>query len=194
MQRIKFIKNVKRCRKIYPLTFVEFLNLLNSNEVREIVEYYRDHSISYEKRYSKKRELPGIYWQIKTSMSTVDGLEGLPSGIVVLDIDHVPDVEKVYEKTIQPRIDELNIIFVQKSVSGEGLHIGFYRNPKLTTIAANQLWMANELGVKNFDRSVSDIQRTWFVTPMEEWLYINFRAVKELLDVKPKRRIRNGGK
>lgn len=187
MERIRFIRNTKRCRNIYPLTFFDFIKLLNSAEVRKIVEYYRDDSIDYEKRYSKKRELPGVHWQIKSSMSNLKGLKGSPSGVVVLDIDHFNgDINEFFNETIKPRIKELNIIFVQISVSGHGLHIGFRRNPKLTTIAANQLWMANELGVDNFDRSVCDMQRTWFVTPMENWIYLNLKAVYELLDVKPK--------
>ena len=187
MLRITFCRNCKRTKKLGRLTFFEFVKLLNSDEVRSITNYYRDHSIDYAKRYSKKRELPGVNWQVKTSMSTVDGLKGSSSGIDVLDIDHFEgDINDFYNETIKPRIKELGIIFVQVSVSGKGLHIGFSRNPKLTTIAANQLWMANELGVKNFDRSVCDMQRTWFVTPMEDWLYLDLRAVNELLDVKPK--------
>lgn len=186
METIKFKRNIKRSNRIYTLKFDDFVKLLCSDKVRKITDYCRDENISDEKRYNKKRELPGIYFHIKTAVLTDKDIYGTPSEIVVLDIDHVRDVKNLYEKNIKPRIKELGIIFVQISVSGKGLHIGFRRNPKLTTIAANQLWMANKLGVKNFDKSVSDLGRTWFVTPIEEWLYLDLRAVNELLDVKYK--------
>ncbi len=183
METLKYKRNIKRSKRIFALSFEEFVKLLNSEKVRNITNYYRDHSNSYAKRYSKKRELPGIYWQIKTAMPTDKGIKGAPSAVCILDIDYMPDVENLYQKVIKPRIKELGIIFVQKSVSGEGLHIGFRRNPKLTTIAANQLWMANELGVKCFDKSVSDLGRTWFVTPMEDWYYLDLIAINEILKI-----------
>lgn len=179
---IKYVSKTRGEKKLSPLFPSDFFRLLADERVKQIADKIRSNEISAKEKYEIKRDLPSIYWQIDTDSWERKGLTGKWNGLVVLDIDHMEgDVRKFYEDRIKGHELELNIDFVHRSISGHGLHIGFEANPRFCTIAGNQFWMAHELGLENFDRLCCDLTRSWFVSPREDWFYIN----PELADYLP---------
>lgn len=174
MQVIKFLNKVKGVEKLHPLTPENFWRLISSKNVSEVTEYLRNKENSPAFRYNKKRELGAIYWKMLTSSKLNTRMSGKPSHICVLDIDHFTDNPRgFYSKYIMNRVEELGILFVQVSPSGDGLHIGFKANPEIKTIAGQHFWLAQQIGTSNWDRCCTDLKRCFFVSPKEDWLYIN---------------------
>lgn len=172
--KIKYLEKVNRVERLHPLTPENFWKLVNSEEVKAVTDYVRNKENSSTSRYNKKRELGAIYWQMLTSSKLNTRTSGKPSHICVLDIDHFTDNPRgFYEKYIMNRVEELNILFVQVSPSGDGLHIGFKANPEIKTIAGQHFWMAQQIGTSNWDRCCTDLKRCFFVSPAEDWIYLN---------------------
>lgn len=173
-KRINYLNNVLSRKELQVLNAETFLRLVSAPKITEVINFLRDKENSYFKRYVKKRELPAIYWQMLTASTGNTKMEGIQSPICVLDIDHMVDNPRdYYHKYLKDRVEELNILFVQVSPSGDGLHIGFKRNPEIKTIAGHHFWMAQQIGTNNWDRACTDLKRCSFVTNMEDWIYLS---------------------
>lgn len=179
---IKYIPMAIKGKELFPLKWRKLMDLLYSKKVKRIAKKLRSGTLSYNEAYQLKRYLPAVHWMLDTDAEVRKGLTGTFNGLACIDIDHMEgDVRKLYEQVIAPRLEELKIVFVQKSISGHGLHIGFVKHPELVTIAGNQFWMAKQLGLEDFDRVCCDTERCWFVSPRKDWLYINKPVLKQLL-------------
>lgn len=118
-----------------------------------------------------KKRLPIITWQAYFPNGRRKNDEAVPSGLFMLDIDHVDEPNKLYYTKITSRIDELGIMVVHKTPSTKGLRIVAKCRPEFTTIAENQQWMANELGFEEFDEACNDLARASYIVPEDYFYY-----------------------
>ncbi len=93
------------------------------------------------------------------------------NGLYMIDIDHVEQPRKVYEGFRQ-RNDELGILLVHITPSGHGLRIVAKADAERGNLAANQRWLAQELGLK-LDEACKDASRGSFCPSFEDLLHIN---------------------
>ncbi len=95
------------------------------------------------------------------------------TGLVVLDVDHIEDVEHVWTYQIQNRnLAELGILLVYVTPSGHGLKIVFKARTDWGNLIDNQLRLAKMLGLEA-DSSCKDAARGAFLTTTNDILYIN---------------------
>ena len=114
-----------------------------------------------EKRSELKKQLPVITWQAFFPGRRVNK-EAEPSGLFMLDIDHVEAPWKLYTEKIVGRKEELGILMVQKTASCHGLRIIAKCLPGLETIADCQKWLASNLKV-DYDAPCKDWARCSYV-------------------------------
>lgn len=114
-----------------------------------------------EKRGELKKQLPSITWQAFFPGRRI-AKEAEPSGLFMLDIDHVEDPWKLYSEKIASRCKELGILFVGKTASCHGLRLVAKCRPGLSRIADCQKWLASNLKVE-YDGVCKDWARCSFL-------------------------------
>ncbi len=118
-----------------------------------------------------KKRLPIVTWQAYFPNGRRKNDEAQPSGLFMLDIDHVEEPNKIYYTKITSRIDELGIMVVHKTPSTKGLRIVAKCRPEFTTIAENQQWLAAQLGLEEFDEACNDLARASYIVPEDYFYY-----------------------
>ena len=118
-----------------------------------------------------KKRLPIITWQAYFPNGRRKNDEAQPSGLFMLDIDHVDEPNKIYYTKITSRIDELGIMVVHKTPSTQGLRIVAKCRPEFSTIAENQQWLAAQLGLEEFDEACNDLARASYIVPEDYFYY-----------------------
>ena len=97
--------------------------------------------------------------------------EAVPSGLCIYDIDHIPHPQGWWE-AIEPRREELGIVMAHITPSGEGCRLVFY-TPRGMSLPQAQAWMAQQVGDKEYDTTVSDLSRCSFAVPREYVLFLD---------------------
>ncbi len=170
-------------------------NLIDSPEVSNIcrriaaldptAEDYND------RKQALKRRLPII---IPRAASFKNGkrisADATPSGLAMLDVDHVENPRDWWAKLFNGQINEQmvhdkmvnnKIYLVAITASGHGIRIIGERmsssispefNSGAESIEAAQLRMANALGIKEFDTDTKDLARASYVVPRDYILWI----------------------
>lgn len=98
----------------------------------------------------------------------------IPSGLVMLDIDHIDQPRAWFESITVERITELRICFIAITPSGHGLRIIAER--RMADLAADQAQLAKDLGFVEFDSCTKDLSRASFIMPMSYVLYMDDAA------------------
>ena len=126
------------------------------------------------RRGEMKRRLPIVTWQAHTTTGRRQNGDMEPSGLFMLDIDHMEENPKeFFVRTVKPRAGELGIYVVHKTPSCHGLRI--VARCRYRTIADNQQWLARELGLKEFDEVCKDIARSSFLVPRSYFYLLDKR-------------------
>lgn len=135
-----------------------------------------------------KRRLPMVTWQAlsKDGRHTIESSE--PSGMVMLDVDHIADMEAfkrdLLERAFQWEVTEqgeqryprYGIVVIHITPSGQGIRIVARMTEKgLTTIAAHQAWLAERMGIVSYDTACSDVSRPSYLVALEDFLFIDNR-------------------
>lgn len=128
-----------------------------------------------DKRSELKKRLPVITWQAYFPGKRL-AKEAQPSGLFMLDIDHVDNPFELYSKKIASRISELGIVYVGKTASTHGLRIVAKCLPDFTTLGQCQEWLAIELGVE-FDEVCKDFARCSFLVHDSYTYYMDAKAI-----------------
>lgn len=128
------------------------------------------------KRAELKKQLPVITWQAFFEGKRL-AKEAHPSGLFMLDIDHVDNPFELYSKQVASRVRELGIVYVGKTASTHGLRIVAKCLPTLHTLEECQKWLASNLKVE-YDGVCKDFARcsylvhdsyTYFMDAKEIW-------------------------
>ena len=89
-----------------------------------------------------------------------------PGNTVGMDIDNIAEEEVIpLAAKIFCNIRVLKLVMMEKSASGRGLHIVFWRRPELSQ-EENLQWAAEQVGVE-YDKGAKDITRVFYTTPTE---------------------------
>ena len=124
------------------------------------------------KKAELKRRLPAFCFHAHFKNGRRLNSEAIPSGLSILDIDHIPSPETFYNEKVKERTKELGIVLVHMTPSAEGLRIVFTL-PQKMTLAQGQQWLAGELGLKDFDEACKDYARCSFAVPADYIFFID---------------------
>ncbi len=140
-------------------TSEEFLLATTSERVKRIcADIAREKDA--EKRGELKKQLPIVTWQAYFEKSRKNA-EAQPSGLYMLDVDHVESPAKLWAKCVG-RVKELGIVFAGMTASQKGLRIVAKCRPEFRTIEECQRWLATEIGTE-YDGVCKDWARSSFV-------------------------------
>ena len=179
MIQIDYVKNVRsRCERLSKELFI---GLINSAEVRRWIAYARLEEEGVLER--AKGELPGICWQATFKKGRRTDANAQPNGLCALDIDHIrqmglPGISTPEELwlSFRERVDELDIVCVHKTISGDGLRIVALCQPQFRSIAENQAWLAGAIGC-GYDAVCRDWARVSFVSVEEDFFYVDWETM-----------------
>lgn len=155
-------------------TYEVYLEVANSEKVLRICNRIAAEE-DPDKRGDIKKLLPAVTWQ-----AAFDGRRAnknaKPSGLFMLDIDHVENPFELYSKKIAKRVQELGIVYVGKTASTKGLRIVAKCLPTLNTLEDCQRWLASNLKVK-FDSVCKDWARSSFLVHDSYTYYMDAKAI-----------------
>lgn len=124
---------------------------------------------------SLKKQLPIICWQAYFEGKRV-AREAQPSGLFMLDIDHVEQPSVLYNSRIAGHNAEYGIVLVHVTPSGRGLRLVAKCRPELRSIAECQKWLADKLGVE-YDEVCKDFARSSFICTYQDILMMDAKAI-----------------
>lgn len=130
-----------------------------------------------DKRGELKKHLPVITWQAAFKGRRI-AKEATPSGLFMLDIDHIDDPTQLYTEKVAGRLKELGIVYVGKTASCHGLRIVAKCLPTLSTIEECQKWLASNLKVE-YDGVCKDWSRCSYLVHDSYTYYMDAKAIWE---------------
>lgn len=155
-------------------TYERYLQISNTDSLLKLcneIAAEEDH----DKRGELKKQLPVITWQAYFKGRRVIS-EAEPSGLFMLDIDHVDNPGELYQKNVASRVKELGIVYVGKTASRKGLRIVAKCLPTLNSIEECQRWLASNLNV-DYDGVCKDMARCSFVVHDSYTLFMDAAAI-----------------
>lgn len=168
--KIEIFNNVK-CNTGLVCTAELFTSQTDSDNVRQCAKRLQDEKLSQnEKQSIKSQMLPVITWQASYKGDKRSNKTAIPSGLYMLDIDHCEtEMEAIIAKAKSMR-EELDIVYIGRSISGKGVRIVAECQPQFTTIKECQEWLSSMLGVE-YDPACKDWARASYLVPLE---YIHY--------------------
>ena len=181
--RISYQQSVTKGQPM-PLTPEIWDQLIDSPEVKNIcdriaaldptAEDYND------RKQALKRRLPII---IPHAASFANGKrvssDAVPSGLAMLDVDHVEDPRAWFESIDKQLLSSNRIFLVAITASGKGLRI-IGERAEGESIEAAQLRMATALGITEYDAVTKDLARASYVVPRDYILWIYESGLLEM--------------
>lgn len=187
-----------------PLTREIFMSLINGMDVKMTTEKVRLHDAQSE---VYKIQLPAVTWQARFDGKLRNDANAQPTGIFCLDVDihhenEFKDIlthngaeaalawarEEAQERAVRwarmqmeeddsdATNQDLAIVGIHISPSGTGVHVIAYCHPSCKTIAENQARLARLLDT-SFDEVCKDWARIFFLSPKEDWTYLDVDAI-----------------
>ena len=160
-----------------PCTPEIWNSLIDSPEVKNICQKIAsldEHAADYnDKKQALKKRLPII---IPHASSFAHGkrvsADAVPSGLAMLDVDHVEKPREWFEGIDKQRLTDNGIYLVAITASGKGLRLIGERQSD-ESIEAAQLRFAQSLGILEYDAVTKDLARASYVVPREYvlWCY-----------------------
>lgn len=151
-------------------TYEKFLEVSFSPRIKQLCDEIAAETDA-DKRGELKKQLPVITWQAYFKGRRV-AKEAEPSGLFMLDIDHVENPFELYSTKVASRIKELGIVFVGMTASRHGLRIVAKCLPTLQTIEDCQRWLASSLKVE-YDGVCKDWARCSFLVHESYTYYLD---------------------
>ena len=135
------------------------------------------------KKSELKRRLPAFCFHAHFKNGRRLNNEAVPSGLSILDIDHIPSPEVFFNEKVKGKAKELGIVLAHKTPSGEGLRLVFVI-PEGMGLVEGQKWLAQQIGLKEFDEACKDLARCSFAVPEEYVLFLDeeelFKAIEPI--------------
>ncbi len=123
------------------------------------------------KKAALKKRLPILTPHATFTNGRRVNADAVPSGLSMFDIDHIADPRGRWAE-IEPRKEELGILFAHVTPSTEGLRL-FFRIPRGMDLPEAQAWMARQLGDEAYDACTKDLARSSFVVPRGYVLWVS---------------------
>ena len=125
------------------------------------------------KKSELKHRLPAFCFHAHFKNGRRLNAEAVPSGLSILDIDHIKGSPEVFfNEKVKDRAKESGIVLAHKTPSGEGLRLVFVI-PQGMGLVEGQQWLAQQIGLKEFDEACKDLARCSFAVPEEYVLFID---------------------
>lgn len=121
---------------------------------------------------SLKKRLPAVAWQASFVGGKRKNCYAVPSGLLMVDVDHIDHPGKVWEEQVASHREELGIVAAHMTPSGKGLRIVAECDPKFDTLAENQKWIGEVCGLE-IDACTKDFARLSFLVPIEYFYYLD---------------------
>lgn len=121
---------------------------------------------------SLKKRLPAVAWQASFVGGKRKNCYAVPSGLFMVDVDHIDHPGKVWEEQVASHREELGIVAAHMTPSGKGLRIVAECDPKFDTLAENQKWIGEVCGLE-IDACTKDFARLSFLVPIEYFYYLD---------------------
>lgn len=159
-----------------PCSLEKFNEMLDSERVKTICARIAK-TIDDEQRSKLKRQLPGFCWHAQRFEDDKRKATGaVPSGLAMLDVDHVADPHAWFSAWYKPEYDawlkEKRVAYIGITPSTKGLRIvGEMQDGE--TIPEAQARIAQEFNIENYDAVTKDYARLSFVSPREYVLYMD---------------------
>lgn len=163
-----------KAQKGEECTYEKFLEVTSSPQLLELCKQIAAEEDA-DKRGELKKGLPVVTWQAYFPGRRISK-EAQPSGLFMLDIDHVDNPFELYSKTVVRRVKELGIVYVGMTASKHGLRIVAKCLPTLHTIEECQRWLASHLKVE-FDGVCKDWARCSFLVHDSYTYYMDAKAI-----------------
>lgn len=174
MRRFSIFSSPK-AQKGEDCTYEKYLEVaVQDKDLRDLCEQIANEK-DPEKRGELKKRLPVITWQAAFDGRRI-AKEAHPSGLFMLDIDHVDDPYELYKTKIASRTKELGIVYVGKTASTHGLRLVAKCLPTLTTIEDCQKWLASSLKVE-YDGVCKDWARCSYLVTDSYTYYMDAKAI-----------------
>lgn len=148
-------------------TAAMFQAMMDSENVRKCAGMLQDPNLTQNQRQElKSKMLPVVTWQASFKDHKRSNANAIPSGLYMLDIDHCKDrMREIITKAKEIQTD-CGIVYIGRSISGEGVRIVAECQPQFRSIAECQQWLAGKLGVE-FDSACKDWARASYLVPFE---------------------------
>lgn len=157
-------------------TYERYLELSNSPELLRLCNDIAAEK-DPDKRGELKKKLPAVTWQAYFAGKRL-AKEAEPSGLFMLDIDHVDKPGELYAKVVAPQIKSLGIVYCGMTASRHGLRIVAKCLPTLHSIEECQRWLASNLKV-DFDGVCKDWARCSFLVHDSYTYYMDAKGIWE---------------
>lgn len=125
-----------------------------------------------EKIGEEKKKLPVITWQAHFPKGRRNNKNAEPSGLYMLDIDHVEEPQKLMDHILE-LCDACDIVYIGKTPSLHGVRVVAECRPELHSIAECQKWLCQQLGIAEYDEVCKDWARSSFIVPSDYIFYID---------------------
>lgn len=162
------------CKKLADkpqrLTLKKWNEMIDSPRVKNLVTAYRNGN------GDAKKDLPAIMWHASFNGKRRAIENAIPSGLYMLDIDHLEvDPRALVEEKVRPHIDDCGIMVIHVTPSGKGLRIvaRMLKSNGFATIAEHQKWLADKLGLDDYDAVTKDLARMSFVVTRDDVIYFD---------------------
>ena len=163
-----------KSQKAMECTQERYLEYANSPRVLELCKKIAAEEDS-DKRGELKKQLPVVTWQAFFPGRRV-AQEAQPSGLFMLDIDHVDNPYELFSQKVISRIKELGIVYVGMTASQHGLRIVAKCLPTLSSIEECQRWLAGNLKVE-YDSCCKDWARCSFLVHDSYTYFMDAKAI-----------------
>lgn len=155
--------------KPQPLTQQRWTELITSELVNRAVWDFQHGDAKAKKR------LPAVMWQASFGGKARKNENAEPSGLYMLDLDHLEGNTAQIASTFMKKVNECGIMLIHTTPSGHGLRVvaRMMAAQGFSTIGEYQLWLAAQLGFKpeQVDTVTRDLARMSFVPPEN---YVHF--------------------
>lgn len=163
-----------KAQKGEECTYEKFLEVTSSPELLQLCKKIAAEE-DHDKRSELKKHLPVVTWQALFEGRRVSK-EAKPSGLFMLDIDHVERPYELYSQKIAGRTKELGIVFAGMTASTHGLRLVAKCLPSLHSIEECQRWLASNLKVE-CDEVCKDWARCSFLVHDSYTYYMDAKAI-----------------
>lgn len=152
-----------------PLTQQRWTELTTSELVNRAVWDFQHGEANAKKR------LPAVMWQASFGGKARKNENAVPSGLYMLDLDHLEGNTAQIASTFMKKVNECGIMLIHTTPSGHGLRVvaRMMAAQGFSTIGEYQLWLAAQLGFapEQVDTATHDLARMSFVPPEN---YVHF--------------------
>jgi hypothetical protein len=162
----------------YPCTRDVFYNTTDGDKVARIWRGCQEAAGQGDKERlgQLKRQLPFITWQASFKDHRRSNANAIPSGLFMLDVDKVENMDDFRQNVIAPAIQnakQLGIVAIHLTPSQHGFHFIAKCPQGVTTLEGCQRWLTAQLGIMTYDETCKDFARGSFAVPLAAYDYLD---------------------